>query len=1511
MNTTALHPVVLEKLRRFSRQRRRLILWRGLCSIVAVWLAAMTALALLDRLVLVEDGVRMALSLLAYAGTAVVVWRTCVRYLAHLPGPRELARLVEVAAPQLREQLLAAVELADSGQKPHWDSDELRAAIQQIVARDVGRIQVESLITRRLIAAWLYAAGATIVVFLALFNAPGLHFRQAFARAALPAANIPRYSSIQIEVLAPAPADQTVPEGDAVPVTVRVTGGDVRRVVLETFPKRGPRERAPMALSAVNQFTAPVQVNQSPVLYRVRARDAVTQKFTLNPHPRPQVLRFHKTYHYPSYTRLAARAATEDNGDLDALDGTEVELKLDVDQPMQRAALRLDLGKAAKEIPLQQLPNGQLAARVPLTAAGTYRVQLVAAQTGFENKYSPQYEIRVQPDLLPSVKIEQPEQDQIVLPPDALVQLTGAAKDDIALSNIEQAIQVNHGSWQTFPLQQPTGVVATVARTWDLFELGVHPGDRVITKLVATDLKGQRGESVPLRIMIAAPGFDPQRHARLKAKQSVEKSLQELRDATDKLDRAMTSAKTAIASRTADKLQKQQALLAARAAAEDAAEKAADTLRRIQDTLPRMASVRESGDLVLVGAAVSRALREGIEPLKAALERAATGDDMTAKTGLQKAQESLNAAVSPPRVANDNYRQMVAADQARAITSDLAQINADQRALSEMFRDPLQTERATRRQTVTADQAKEVEQQLKRLAQQTRDWPANTARETAQHLAGDRDQVEKTLAAEPTAERLKPVADAMQRGIEKAAAQMQKAERELASRAEVARQRLAEQFSSSANSIAKLIRQKTPVIEQMEMAASHLKDRAALEEKRPHPDAQFASDAARAADAVQALADAASPTNALAAIKAIEQAYRKLETGHHLGEQVSALRQLAAQERWERLMSAEAVERAKDWKWSHEQMKSLPQQLQQAQLPAEAAKSLNATADSPSVRQIADEMRQRQESAAPTMNVAQPVAQVANDVAEVKRQIQPYLDEARAEIEKAAPKLSERLAGLAKNADNMQGKTDEQARHAGQPDMAEKIRAEAKNLSHDQQKLDNRVNDARNAIRRDANVQNLATEEGRQRARDADDASAMLREPSPSANDMLQHAAHTPQPDHQKNALKGAAELQGKLADTLRQLAEHYKNLEAGQPGLTRMALREAEKEMGLKPTLDAEYAKAMALEELAGLTPLEQLQELEKALQQNKPMRAELSEIARNTLQNAAADLQRSANKEQHLAQHATSPAEAAAQQPRIEQNVRDAGNDIERAGRHESRLGNQTMGQEVQQLGNQIENKTGGEVAKAGKEMAQSQSSAQAQAAARAAGDAIQQATDQVNAMLQQPMPSPASPASMESMAGKLAAAEGAAAQWMARALDSLDAAMNLSTQASQSGQQAQQTQAGQGQTQGQSEQAQGQTAASQAAQAQASSMMSARGQGLTPGQQPMSEKEGSGAGAAFRAQGLDVGNLPESLRRLRGEWGKLPPKLARDLMESPHEGVAGEYREMVELYFRAIAIKAQEGK
>src|SRR5207249_3022931 len=139
---------------------------------------------------------------------------------------------------------------------------------------------------------------------------------------------------------------------------------------------------------------------------------------------RPHVLNFDKTYNFPAYTRLASRQVSEESGDLAGLQGTEVQLELHVDQLVKEGELIFQFAKGAARVKLAPIGTNRLAAKVVLSAAGTYQVRLVAAETAFENKFSPQFEVRPTPDLVPSVELLQPPKDRLA-PPDEMLLVQG------------------------------------------------------------------------------------------------------------------------------------------------------------------------------------------------------------------------------------------------------------------------------------------------------------------------------------------------------------------------------------------------------------------------------------------------------------------------------------------------------------------------------------------------------------------------------------------------------------------------------------------------------------------------------------------------------------------------------------------------------------------------------------------------------------------------------------------------------------------------------------------------------------------------------------------------------------------------------------------------------------------------------------------------------------------------------------------------------------------------------
>ena len=106
--------------------------------------------------------------------------------------------------------------------------------------------------------------------------------------------------------------------------------------------------------------------------------------------------------------------------------------------------------------------------------------------------------------------------------------------------------------------------------------------------------------------------------------------------------------------------------------------------------------------------------------------------------------------------------------------------------------------------------------------------------------------------------------------------------------------------------------------------------------------------------------------------------------------------------------------------------------------------------------------------------------------------------------------------------------------------------------------------------------------------------------------------------------------------------------------------------------------------------------------------------------------------------------------------------------------------------------------------------------------------------------------------------------------------------------------------------------QAAMAAAAQAAAASMKAGRSEQASEqpggpmaqgGQSPMSK-----GGAQAQAAGVAHGALAEAKNKT-GEWGKLPKQMAEQLTQGQREGVAGEYRNQIETYYRVIAEKSKK--
>jgi len=272
--------------------------WEAAGATLAFLLVGFTLLALVDRLILIEDSTRQWSAVFIYlAAIAGAVW--LVRRVLRPRSPETIALEIESRAPkEIQERISTTVELAarrDSGAR-------LSAAMVQQVANEAAEciqaLNIDRLVDRSGMRRALRAAAAVGAIVLTLCIPAGLRMRSAYARAFLPWVNMQRLGSTGIEVLT---GSTRVVEGEALEVQVRTTGELVADAWLETRQPGGRWQ--PLRMSEDNapgRYTLKLGPLHEKVEYRARAGDSRSAAYQIDVLPRPEIASLKFTIQYPA-----------------------------------------------------------------------------------------------------------------------------------------------------------------------------------------------------------------------------------------------------------------------------------------------------------------------------------------------------------------------------------------------------------------------------------------------------------------------------------------------------------------------------------------------------------------------------------------------------------------------------------------------------------------------------------------------------------------------------------------------------------------------------------------------------------------------------------------------------------------------------------------------------------------------------------------------------------------------------------------------------------------------------------------------------------------------------------------------------------------------------------------------------------------------------------------------------------------------------------------------------------
>src|SRR5690606_32485751 len=240
------------------------------------------------------------------------------------------------------------------------------------------------------------------------------------------------------------PGDDTLRRGGDLVVTAQPYGFVPRDMpVFAQFASSDGWQSASMTRSG-DGFGFPFFSLREPMRYYVAAAGIRSPVYNVEVVDLPRVNNIKLTYRYPDWSRLDPQTV-DPGGDIRAVAGTEVELEVHTDRPLDNAEIVANGEKIAMRT------EGTVSrATLSVNEAGEYFVSTLFDDTDI--RLTDDYFIDVIPDEAPVVKVTKPGRDARATNIEE-VALRVEAQDDFGLDNVELRYSVNGGEWQSIPIE--------------------------------------------------------------------------------------------------------------------------------------------------------------------------------------------------------------------------------------------------------------------------------------------------------------------------------------------------------------------------------------------------------------------------------------------------------------------------------------------------------------------------------------------------------------------------------------------------------------------------------------------------------------------------------------------------------------------------------------------------------------------------------------------------------------------------------------------------------------------------------------------------------------------------------------------------------------------------------------------------------------------------------------------------------------------------------------------------
>lgn len=385
---------------------------------------------------------------------------------------RQALTSIEDTYPALHDDVTNALQLdpnALAQKNPYGLALDLVHALHQHTARRVQDYREAAVVWQRPLWGVWWCGGVVLVTCLMALLQPAV-LLTSLHMLCFPLSYLP---SREIQI-AMTPERATVALGMNLDIQAQASGRVPQGMQLLVRRPGEPDRRYPMEALGQGAFRYTFLKPQTSLMFQAQAEGYVSSMGTLEVVPAPAIGQMVLRYVFPEYTGLPARLQ-EGGGDIQALPGTQVALRMRSNVPLTRGLLRFAAGQ---EIALV-IAGEELHGDILVMQEGTYTVE-VEDTHGLKNLQPPRYQVYIVPDAVPKVTILQP-QDGVEVDEGATLHVLYEAEDDFGLQDATLVYTGADAVVQRIPLHRGrfTDRQVQEAFAWDFNQWPLPPGDTV------------------------------------------------------------------------------------------------------------------------------------------------------------------------------------------------------------------------------------------------------------------------------------------------------------------------------------------------------------------------------------------------------------------------------------------------------------------------------------------------------------------------------------------------------------------------------------------------------------------------------------------------------------------------------------------------------------------------------------------------------------------------------------------------------------------------------------------------------------------------------------------------------------------------------------------------------------------------------------------------------------------------------------------------------------------------